>query len=152
MGMTLNELVPGTVAITINDDIAVITGHNLSRPKYPISYKVKASPKGYKGRPEDFRVIIGKVDVQAFLGACEASAVVPAMDWSPYMPEPLKSMNIGVGDVISVRHGHGVVQAVFKGWNPGRPKYPITYDYNGKSWKGVVAAVVGKVAKVEAVA
>ena len=114
-------------------------------PTYPIIFAVKASGSRYKGRPADFKAVIGKADVAAFQAACVASEpIVTCPDI--FLPEPLKSMNLKPGDKIKVRHGGTIVEAIYQGYKFSRPKYPISYTIDGRNWKGTAMGILGKAA------
>lgn len=145
--LTLNDLVPGTLGILNDGKLAVITGVKLSRPTYPLVSKMKAGETAYKGRPEDFKVVLGKIDLAALDAA--APAKIPEFVPLSGIDDPFRPMNlrdVKVGDNIIVRHGSKEILAVYKGYNRRRPQYPLSYEINGKSWKGSVDSFVRKAA------
>lgn len=145
MSVNLSELKPGMVAIDQGGSICVITEMRPDRPVWPVVYvRQKASGTAYKGRPESFKAIVGQVDLAAFQAVLEA-ATKATLSAEPVFgcPENLKGLKIG--DVVMIRHGSSVVQAVYEGYHYNRPKYPISYAYNGRHWKGVTGAVQNKV-------
>jgi hypothetical protein len=148
MSVQLEDLKPGVVAIDDRGSICVVTEIHPERPAWPVVFVVKASGSAYKGRADTFKAVVGSVDLNAFTGilkeAVEKKVQVQGLDWDPFVPESLKGIKID--DVINVTHGSRVVEAVYKGYNSNRPKYPISYTINGKKWKGSLSAVVGKVA------
>ena len=147
MSVELKDLVVGSVVIDNRGSIGIVVETNHT-PTYPIIFAVKASGSRYKGRPTDFRAVIGTVDAKAFLEACRQSIErsEPLFGENPmFLPEPLKGMNLKIGDKIKIRHGFSVVNAVYEGYSYSRPKYPVSYTINGKKWKCPAAAVVSKV-------
>ena len=146
MSVKLEELKPGVVAIDSRGSICVITEIRPESPVWPVIFVVKASGSAYKGRPDMFKAVVGQVDLNAFNGILEAAKENKVQGWDndPLMPESLSGIKIG--DTINVRHGASVVQAIYKGYNHNRPKYPVCYEINGRSWKGPVTTVVGKAA------
>jgi hypothetical protein len=148
MSVELRDIEVGSVVVDCRGAIGIVT-EITNRPAWPITYAVKASGSLYKGKPELFKAIIGKVDINAFKAASEApvvSQVFGGSDPSFLMPEPLRSMGLKIGDKIKVKHGFDVVEAIFDGFKPSRPKYPISYTMNGRRWKGTTYAIVGKAA------
>jgi hypothetical protein len=151
MSVELKDIEIGSVVIDNRGAIGIVTDIVLNRPTWPIVFAVKASGSLYKGRPDLFKAVIGKVDIAAFKAASKAPADLPERkDMSDIfpglIPEPLRSMGLKVGDKINVNHGFSVVEAIYDGYKFSRPKYPITYTINGKRWKGAASVVVGKVA------
>jgi hypothetical protein len=150
MPVELKDVEVGSVVIDDRGSIGIVTDIVLSRPKYPITFAIKASGSLYKGNPANFKAVIGKVDIQAFKAASSKPTALsePLFGFDPmFLPEPLKSLNLKPGDKINVRHGFGKVsEAVYEGYKPSRPKYPISYTIDGKRWKGPISAIVGKAA------
>ena len=151
MTVELKDIEVGSVVIDCRGAIGIVT-EITSRPTWPITYALKASGSLYKGKPEIFKAIIGKVDINVFKAASEAPVVSQVFgefngtDISLLMPEPLRSMGLKIGDKIKIKHGFTVVEAIFDGYKLSRPKYPISYTINGKRWKGTTSAIVGKAA------
>jgi hypothetical protein len=146
MSVELKDLEVGSIVVDIRGCLAIVLETNHT-PTYPIIFATKASGSRYKGRPTDFRTVIGKADINAFNGASTMSSTLSVsggMDL--FLPEPLRSMGLKIGDPIKVKHGYAVVNAIFDGYKMSRPKYPVSYIIDGKRWKGMVSAIVGKAA------
>jgi hypothetical protein len=143
--MEMKDIEAGSVLIDNRGAICIVTEICHSRPAYPITFAVKASGSLYRGRPDEFKACVGKVDVDAFKKAMGASTPRSSGD-DIFLPEPLKRMNIKIGDKIKVWHGGIETVAVFEGYKYSRPKYPVSYTINGKPWKGAVSEILGKVA------
>ena len=149
MSVELKDLEVGSVVVDIRGAIGIVTELKLSNPTYPVIFAVKASGSHYKARPDQFRAVIGKADINAFKGASDKPTERPVSsgtDLSFLMPEPLRSMGLKIGDKIKVKQGFSVVDAIFNGYKASRPKYPISYEINGKRWKGAVSIIVSKAA------
>jgi len=145
MNLTLNELKPG--AITSDGKIAVITGFSPNRQKNPILLSFKPGGTTYVSSVDRFSAVVGNVDLDAY----KKAGVSPVPLWEPRssvesfgLPPIVKELDLKAGDLIRLRHGGKVVTATFNGFNWNRPKYPVSYGLNGKSWKGNVAGIVGK--------
>jgi hypothetical protein len=67
--------------------------------------------------------------------------------WDETIPQRIKDMNLKIGDTIRIRHGAKEILIAFDGFNWNRPKYPLTYNINGKGWKGPLSVILAKVAK-----
>lgn len=148
MSVNLSELKPGVVVVESDGSICVITELRQGSPVYPVLYvRKQVTGTVYKGRPESFKAVIGQVDLGALKGLLEGVKEERHQGFDEPLfdcPENLKGLK--VGDAIKVKHGYVVVEAVYGGYSHNRPKYPISYTVNGKRFKGVVAAVVGKAA------
>ena len=143
----LKDLAVGSVVVDCRGGIGIVMDIT-NRPKYPVTYAVKASGSRYKADPGQFRCVVGKIDVEAFKAAVN-TPLFPLVEsglQSMYLPESLKGMNLKVGDKIVVKHGYKTVEAVFEEFIFTRPKYPVTYSINGKRWKGKYESIVSKVA------
>lgn len=147
MNLTQNELKPGAVAITSDGKIAVITGFSPNRPKNPILLSFKPGGTTYVSSMDRFTAVVGQVDLEAYKKA--GVSQVPL--WNPLssvesfgLPPNIKAMDLKPGDLIRYRHGGKTVTVSFKGFNWNRPKYPVSYELRGKSWKGQVVNILGK--------
>ena len=155
-GLGLKELVPGAVAI-IGGKIAIVVRHDLNRPRRPICVKTSVNGPEYISAPDRFDAVIGHIDLAEF--AKLSKPIIPAASefvppppqrepmWGDgVIPETVKALNLKAGDTIRVRHGRGERVATFDGYNYNRPKYPVSYNINGKRWKGPYSTIVSKVA------
>lgn len=144
MSVPIEELTPGTVAITLNGKIAVVTGHRPQNTKYPVLYKTGTGVTTYKGNGGDFRAVIGVADVDDFLAECEERPKErpSGFDNDLLVPEPLKGLK--VGDTIEIRGRRGVERAEYRGYNPRAPKNCVNLRMRGKDYKGPLSIVVGK--------
>jgi len=137
------------VAIDERGAICVVTEIRANAPAWPVIFAVKASGAAYKGRPETFKAVVGSVDLAAFKAASGAAGGArekrsAGTDVDFLVPTVLKGVK--VGDTVRLKHRYEVVEATYLGYNRNRPKYPVTYELNGKRWKGPLEIVVGKVA------
>lgn len=142
--ITMADLVPGTIGVCRGGKIAVVTEVVPSRPQYPIIVKFKAGDTAYKVGVSAFTTILGKIDLQAFEGSGLALTLPTVNRDDPFRPMELRDLK--AGDAIIVSHGFKQVQATYGGYNSRRPTYPLTYEINGKIWKGPVSSFVRKVA------
>ena len=150
--ITLANIRPGTIIVTCGK-LAIVEEVTRSRPKNPIAYKNNTDHRGYICGLSQVQAILGDVDIAAWKAGITPVVkreLFPTEDrWA--MPEALKSMNLKIGDTIEVRHGRGgLAKAIYKGYNSSRPKYPVSYEIDGKQWKGVAATVVRKVGDAQA--
>jgi hypothetical protein len=143
--LTLQELIPGTVAIDLSGKIAVIVEHKLNYPKNPVIFTYTAGGTKYKGPVSGFRAVVGSVDLEDFENASEASTIPKRSvgnDTDPFMPDVLKGIKID--EKITIRNGRGLEVVTYKGYNRRRPKYPVSFERNGRPMKGTLSMVVGK--------
>jgi hypothetical protein len=134
------EVRTGDVVETVDHKIVVIVGFK-GRTAYPIEFKKTVDGPIYMAKEDHFKTVIGQVD-----GAKWAEAVVAA-GAIPSMPAADMSLvrSLKVGDSIRIRHGsNSIVVATFKGYNPRRPKFPVSYEINGKPWKGKMEGLLGR--------
>jgi hypothetical protein len=147
MKVELKNLTPGTVAVTLNGQLAIVTGYKPTNVKYPILYKLKLGTRGYKGNENDFRAILGVVDLSAFEALNGAGFRAPAPTgapaWCPDVPAQLKGVK--VGDMITIRTRRGTEQAEYLGYKPNRPKNCVSLRMNDREYKGPLSIVVGPV-------
>ena len=143
--ITLENIKVGTVIVTCGK-LAIVERVMPNRPKNSIQYKNNTEHRGYICGINDVQAILGDVDIAEWQGALTPKAPIIRAErndsWA--MPEELRAMGLTVGDTILVKHGHSTRKATFKGYNANRPKYPVSYEINGKSWKGTKGIVVGK--------
>jgi len=141
----IKELTPGTVALGRDGRIAIVTEIRPSNTMYPIIYTYKVDANGYKGNGNDFTAILGKVDLSKFTAnKPEPKPVVTGWDDHWLVPAQLKGIKIG--DKIKIRSGRGLEVVTYQGYNPNRPKYPVSFtDSKGRSMKGSLNIVVGAI-------
>ena len=148
MSVELKDLEVGSIVVDCTDSIGIVLETNRT-PTYPIVYAKKASGSRYKARPSDFKAVIGKGDINAFNGATAASTgrseATDAFD-AMFMPEPLKSMGLKIGDKINIRHGYGTSVAIYGGYKPSRPINPVSFTIDGRRYKGSVSLIISKAA------
>jgi hypothetical protein len=143
MNLTLNDLTPGTVAITVRGDIAVVTEQKPRNSKNSVIYKIKTTGSTYKGAPDFFTAVVGSVNLPDFLSACEpktSRSNNTDADWA--VPEALRGLKIG--DKIIIRNGLKTEEAEYLGFNPRRPKNGLSIGINGKQFKGSVGLFIRK--------
>jgi len=133
----------GDIVLTSRNELAVITEILPGRLKYPYLYQVKIGARTtYKGAPEDFKQIVGHVDLEALMRAAKQPEAVRRV--SPFvaglLPEELRGLK--PDDTINVRHCGRILQARFIGYNPNRPKYPVDIRMNGRIYKAPLSMVV----------
>jgi len=161
MSVELKELVPGAVVVSIvGGKLAVVTAMNRGSAKYPVLYKMSPEAKTtYKGGPADFVAVVGSVDLDKFNAAARKplfGSSDPGVSSAPWVPRssienymktvPAELMHVKKGDVVLVKHGASVREVVFEGYNPNRPKYPISYRiHTGGRYKAQLTAFVRKV-------
>ena len=148
MNVTLEQLKAGSVVVDARGTIGVVMEIRMSNPTYPVIFAVKASGTQYKAKPSDFRAVIGQADLDVFKGVQEASKEAKGQGgmFGLDVGAPGNLKGVKVGESIMVNHGGRVVQAVFERYVWNRPKYPVVYSINGKTWKGPDSVVVGKAA------
>jgi len=148
MNVEMKNIKPGTVIVTCGK-LAIVEQVSTNRPKNPIQYKNNTDHRGYICGIGEVQAILGDVDMAEWKGALKPRA--PKMkkverndSWA--MPKELQEMGIKPGDIVLVKHGRGgLKEAVYAGYNSNRPKYPISYEINGKGWKGTKGIIVKKV-------
>ena len=132
--MDSKELTPGTIAVTRNGKLAVVTKINLNRPKYPVTYKTGVGHTSYKGSPSEFLVAIGTVDLAKFESAMAVKAEATMETLPDYLfPDSLKGLK--VGDPIKIRCRGEMVDAEFSGYNPKAPKNSVLFRMGGRDYK-----------------
>jgi len=149
MSVELKELVPGAIAVDFKGGLAIITGLNPRSAKYPVLYKLRTGTRGYKGKPEDFKAVLGKVDLAKYEEVDGAKAPAAAKADVPDVLKPEALKGVKVGDTIEVRHGATVRKVTYEGYKPNRPKYPLTYSLpTGGRYKAAIGALVEKAGAV----
>lgn len=145
--ITLADIRPGTV-IVVCGKLAIVDEVKPSRRKNPIAYKNNVDHRGYICSLDQVQAVLGDVDLAKFQAGITPRAPRVEHNDTWAMPERLKEMGLEPGDTIEIRHGRGGTrQAIYRGYSCSRPKYPVSYELNGKQWKGVTAAIVRVVAK-----
>jgi hypothetical protein len=139
------ELVMGTVVITVDNKIAVIMEHRTANIKYPYIYRTSVKGASYKGCIENFVAVVGEVDIVDFKKACE-NTLMPKNKWE--IPDELQNFNIG-DEIIIEGNNKGRQKVIFRGYNPKRPKNCVTIEFNGKEYKGPLSIVKGKADEVD---
>ena len=142
--MTNQDLTPGTIAVTLDGKLAIVIGYKPSNTKHPVLYKFKVGNTTYKGSANDFRVILGKVDLGEFENASAAGpqpAPSTGFHNDAMVPDVLKGLK--VGDTITIRTRKGVEAVTYDGYNSRRPKYPVSFtNSQGQRRKGSLTIVV----------
>ena len=147
MSIQLSDVQVGSVVLGMDGKIAVVVKVDVSRPRRPLSVKMKAGGPVYVAHLDDFASVVGQVDMVKFeapMGLYNYN-LTPS-NFADVVVEPPKANDLKAGDKIQYKHGGRVVVVEFNGYNWGRPKYPVLYTLNGKRWKGTVEGIVGKVA------
>jgi len=135
----------GTVVLTANGQVAIVTGYKARNKKYPIIYKTKVGATSYKGNDHDFLAILGKVDdVSPLTKASEEARkeVVTGTDNDILVPKELKGIKIG--DTILIRNRGKEQKATYMGYNRRRPKNCVSIKITGRDYKGPLSLVIGK--------
>ena len=144
--MQLDDIEAGDVLVTVRGDIACVIEVKAVSAN-PIRFQMKVG-KTYQAKPDFFASKLGTFAVDALTAAADNpdSGIVQRREQrgSPFLPPALREMGIKDGDEISVRHGGSIKRAVFVGYFPKRPKYPISYTLDGKKWKGQESCIIGK--------
>lgn len=144
--MQLDQIQVGDVLTTVRGDIVCIMNITPGRAN-PISLQMKVG-KTYVAKPDFFVSKIGTFNPDSLKVMSTDSPQAERQPHSDFfMPPALKAMGIKVGDEVWGRHGYGEKMAIFEGYNPNRPKYPISYTLNGKKWKGPETCILRKVEK-----
>lgn len=148
MSLALNDLKAGQVVLDTVGNVWIVTGIAPNRPVKPVQIVKKAGGTMYVAPVSMFTSIVGTVDLEKF--KVSVLPLVPAtrepMFGDGTMPENIRALNLKSGDVVTVSHGFKKVTATFTGFNWNRPKYPVSYEINGKKWKGPYTTIVGKAA------
>jgi hypothetical protein len=143
--ITLADIRPGTIIVT-HGKLAIVEEVSPRRPKNPIAYKNNTDHRGYICGIESVQAVLGDVDLSKWKQGVTPPLPKVTRDDPWAMPENLKAMDLKPGvSVIVMRHGRGKVQALYTGYSYRRPKYPVSYEVNGKKWKGAASSVVSKV-------
>lgn len=145
--MKLDEIEVGDVLVTVRREIVCVMEVK-SESANPIRFEMKVG-KRYQAKPNFFVSKIGTFDTGAVRTAMETQfggldSPREPKPGSSFLPAALREMGIKAGDTINVRHGASTREAVFVGYYPQRPRYPISYTVNGKMWKGTEGSVIGK--------
>lgn len=143
--MQLEQIQVGDVLTTVRGDIACIMNITPGRAN-PISLQMKVG-KTYVAKPDFFVSKVGTFDPDSLRVSMDnrfGSLDLPKEPdtGSFFMPPHLKAMGLKAGDEFQVRHGSKTCTAIFEGYHPSRPKYPISYTIRGKKWKGPVTCVM----------
>ena len=144
--MKLEDLKPGAVVVEERGGFICVV-MEIRAGACPVIYaRGKVAAGLYKGRPEDFKAVVGQVDLAALKAMVDEAREDKATGYDdlPFAPEALKGLKIG--DVINVRVGASVEKAIYKGYHPGRPRFPVSFELNGRNYKSPVQTVVGKAA------
>jgi len=130
----LNELQVGTVAITVNDDIVVVTAIKPTNPSNPILYTNGKTE--YKSGPGFFKTVIGTAEPEKIEKASKHHAPM-------FAPEQIRFLEIGDHIVIHNRRHQEVV--VYEGFNPRRPKNALNFKtLKGTNYRGPVTLFIRK--------
>ena len=144
--MQLKDIEVGDVLTTVRGDIACIVEVK-PQSANPIRLQMKVG-KIYQAKTDFFTSKIGTFELNALQVAGSGSDDdMPRREprpGSPFMPPELREKGIKPGDTVMVRHGHSSRQAVFTGYHPERPKYPISYTVGDKRWKGPITCILSK--------
>jgi hypothetical protein len=146
--MQLAEIQVGDVLTTVRSDIGCVIEVKHSSAN-PIRFQMKVG-KTYQAKPDFFVSKIGTFDPEALKSSLDnrfGSLVQPSSNDGLedfLLPPHLKAMGLKAGDSIQVRHGGRTLTAIYEGFKPSRPKYPISYSINGKKWKGPVTCIMVK--------
>lgn len=138
MTIQRHELTPGTIAITKNGKIVLITDVKSQNVKYPIIYTSKIDARGYKGNENDFQTILGQVSLSNFTDNKPDKVV--GYDEDFIVPAELKGIKIG--DTIMIRSRKGTEAVEYLGYNPRCPKNCVSIRMKGKDYKGPLSIVV----------
>ena len=143
--LTLQDLIPGKLAVDGSGKLAVIIEHKLNNPKNPIIYTAKPGGTRYKAGPDWFKAIVGEVDLDDFDTAAEETpATRKTTDVDFLVPDSLRGIKIG--DDIKIRGRSGIEIVTYQGYNRRRPKYPVSFKRGDSQYKGPLSIVIGKVA------
>jgi len=141
----MSELEVGAVAVTHKNDIVVVVEHKPQNTKYPVIYT--NGKTRYKAAPQDFKAVIGVAEPEKIVEPPKPSRNIHA-SWCA--PEELRDVKPETRIVIRNRRNLEVV--VYNGYNPRRPKNPLSITtLDGKECKGPAALFV-RVATPEDVA
>ena len=145
--MQLEQIRVGDVLTTVRGDIVCVTEVKPESAN-PIRFQIKVG-KTYLAKTDFFVSKVGTFDPEPLRVAAEALSGHMGFQQEPrgsiFLPPELRAMGIKVGDAIYVRHSYSKQPAIFNGYHPKRPKYPISYSINGKRWKGPENCIIGKV-------
>ena len=128
----------GTIIVVL-DSIGIVTGIN-TRPKNKYEYSTKGNHRGYICSLEDIRAILGQGDIEAWtrcagtpvhkVRCCESKALFGLLK------------DVEPGTNIQVRGRNGIEVVVYNGLSYTRPKYPVSFERNGRKFKGPLSIVV----------
>lgn len=143
--MELKDISVGSLLVICGNKLAVVTGITVGRAA-PLTVKTSAVLKTYRCKLELVDAVVGTVNIAAF--EAEINKVAVAEVKSPYaedfLPDNLKALALMPGDKIVVKQGRRSMLAVFKGYDFNRPKYPVSYEIDGRGWNGAYEVVVSK--------
>jgi len=140
MNVTIDQLTVGSVVITRNGAIGIVTDFRPQNTKYPVLYKTKAGTTTYKGSPNDFTAVIGNADATRLIEVAQKKAEAVNVMASSYGPDAIKGLS--VGDTITIRANGKLSCVIYEGYNPRRPKNPLSFTMNGRQYKGSLNLIV----------
>lgn len=127
----------GDLVLLENRKFAAVVGKNPSCPKNSLVVVLSGDGKRYKCSPDRVLAVVGSVNVAL-------------VEENKPEPPPVRHTGITgldgkkVGDTIKVRHPRdGIVEAEFLGINPRAHKYPVRFEYAGRTYKTSPTEVVG---------
>jgi hypothetical protein len=128
----------GTLVVAY-DQLAIITEVNPSRPKNKYAFKHKTAHKGYICGLDSIQAILGQGDIEAWNRIATAAPERVPCSEGPALFGPLADVKVGTRIQISGRNGMETV--TYQGWSHNRPKYPVSFERNGRPYKGPVSMV-----------
>lgn len=140
--MDMKDIAPGMLLVDGRGKLCVVTAIDMHRPKNPVVYKHGSGRTTYIGPPEFFRASVGTVDLGKFETAMTVGTA-PARDDSFQLfglPDELKGLK--VGDMIKIRNRGRIEEAEFVGYNPNRPKNPVSIRIGGREYKAPAHIVI----------
>jgi len=142
--VSIDNIEVGTILV-VGGKLAIVEEVKHTRPTNPISYRNNTTHRGYICGIGDVDAILGHVELGNWRDALKSSGnavkLPSGIAHTSGMPDMLRGIN--VGDRIQMRHGRGgPISVEYAGYKASRPKYPILYKHNGRTWKGAVASLV----------
>ena len=129
----------GTIAV-IHGTLAIVDEINVRAPSNPIQYKHNTKHAGYICGPDEVQAVLGKVDIEAWNSSIEnGNNPVTSQAGQSAIFGPMAGVKVDTPMVISGRRGQETV--TYKGYKRSRPKYPISFERDGRPMKGPMTIV-----------
>ena len=145
MSIKLEDIEIGSIVL-INGKLAIVDEISSKRPANPIAYKNNTDHRGYVCSLSQITAIMGVVNIDVFETYRDAVKVPKEkVDDAWAMPAALREMGVKAGDQVKILTRGKTHTVTYTGYNANRPKNPISFEMNGRQYKGPVSLIVRKV-------